>query len=220
MRAPRLVALAIPAVIALVALSVACIEIERVSEVDVTPGTVPEEIRGARWESFPLAYCVVSDESGFVPSDRLITLAADAFATWGVDVVSEGECDEADRGNDRNEISWGMADIEGVGAEDAGVFAAGFTFQRFRKCPGGCEGGGQARIVEADILVSPAPPEQFQTEECLFSTLLHEAGHFLGVPHLESPAVMAPATSECPQELTDADREALHELYGDAAVEG
>ena len=45
--------------------------------------------------------------------------------------------------------------------------------------------------------------------------LLHEAGHFLGLPHLESPAVMAPESADCPQDLTSADRAELAELYAD-----
>ncbi|MGE3960398.1 MAG: matrixin family metalloprotease [Dehalococcoidia bacterium] len=203
----------------LLLLSTACIEVRRSVDVSVTPGTVPEEIRGARWQELPVTYCIAagaSPEEGFVEPARLEELVADAFARWGMEVQGEGECNgPAERGNGRNEVTW---DSRGRGADgEGGVFEAGFTRQLFRSCPGGCEGGAQSRLVEADILLTPAPPDRFRNEACLFATLLHETGHFLGVPHLASPAVMAPAASECPDALTDADRSALAELYGRGA---
>lgn len=206
---------ALGAMLVLLALVAAACKIERRIEVEVTPGTVPEEIRGARWQSFPVRYCVFADDSGFVPPERFGELVNEAFRRWGAEVISDGACDAAERGNDRNEIGWGTAEAVTAQGPHAGVFQAGFTRQLFRSCPGGCEGGAESRIVEADVLIEPSPHEQFTSEECLFATLLHETGHFLGVPHLESPAVMAPAASTCPQQLTEADRAALGELYGE-----
>lgn len=202
---------------AMLLVGTACIEVQRETQIDVTPGEVPEEIRDARWQSLPVSYCIVPSDAGFVETDRFTELVAEAFAAWDAEVASDGECDTAERGNERNEITWESPDAEGVSpsgaSSDGGVFQAGFTRQLFRQCVSGCQGGAQSQIVEADILITPEPPEEFRNDECLFSTLLHEAGHFLGVPHLESPAVMAPASTECPQELTEADRTVLADLY-------
>jgi len=74
-----------------------------------------------------------------------------------------------------------------------------------------------ARLPRPDITIDADPPRAFRNEECLASTLLHEAGHFLGLEHLPPPAVMQPETSDCPLHLTDADRQALYERYGDVA---
>lgn len=133
----------------------------------------------------------------------------EAFQRWGVEVINDGDCSGAAQGNRRNEITWGVPPER---TDD--VHEAGFTRLLFQSCPGGCPGGSDSQIVEADILVHPSPPGRFRNTDCLFSTLLHEAGHFLGAPHLASPAVMAPVTSTCPQELTPADREAIGRLYG------
>jgi hypothetical protein len=68
--------------------------------------------------------------------------------------------------------------------------------------------------VEADITIDTAPPAEFRGGDCLYSTLLHETGHFLGLEHLPAPAVMASETSTCLGTLTGADREALRARYG------
>lgn len=191
-----------------------CVEVRREVLPEVTPGEVPEEFQGARWPGFPVEYCIVPDEAGFVATERLEELVGDAFAQWGMEVRYGGRCDGIEAGNGRNEVTWDSGRAMPSVTGETGVFAAGFTRQLFRACRGGaCPGGAASQIVEADILLSLDTPERFQTEECLFSTLLHETGHFLGVPHLGAPAVMAPATSECPQELTEADRDALAVLY-------
>ena len=82
-----------------------------------------------------------------------------------------------------------------------------------QRCRGSCPDGSESEIVEADIIIHPSPPRSLGGEECLRTTLQHEAGHFLGVPHLERPALMAPVVPSCSQQLTDMDREALAELY-------
>lgn len=192
--------------------NLACIEVRR--EVAATPETIPEEIEGARWQSEPGTYCLVPNNSGFVEHDRFAELVDEAFRQWGVAVDSSTECEQSAPGNGRNEITWGTADVGETARDAAGVYQAGYTRLLYRSCPGGCEDGAQSRIIEADILIEPSPPASFQNEECLLSALLHETGHFLGVPHLASPAVMAPTASECAQELTEADRSALADLYG------
>ncbi len=201
-------------------LAVGCIEMRREVPAEVTPGTVPVEIQDARWDGFPVSYCLVPDPGPFDPA-RLAEMAGVAFDAWGVDATFAGECEgPVERGNGQNEVAWGMPANTQAPTGEGGVFQAGFTQQLFQTCPGGCEGGAQSRIVEADILITPSLPEHFSTEECVFSTLLHEAGHFLGMPHLESPAVMAPATDECPQSLTDADRAAFSSLYSQQQSRG
>lgn len=74
-------------------------------------------------------------------------------------------------------------------------------------------------MVEADILIDPDPPHPLEAPDCLRSTLLHEVGHFLGLPHLEAPAVMAPVSRSCDLDLTEADRAALDLRYGAADQE-
>jgi hypothetical protein len=67
--------------------------------------------------------------------------------------------------------------------------------------------------VEADIYIDPEPTTAPGSEQCLDATVLHEVGHFLGLPHLDPPALMAPVTTTCGGELTQADRAALRARY-------
>jgi len=190
--------------------AVGCVTVETRPEVEVTAGAIPEEIRDARWESMPLRYCVVRSDSGFVQADRFSELVGEAFSTWGVDARDDGECRDVVQGDGRNEVGWGRPPESQPGG---GVHQAGYTRLLYRPCTGeGCN-GAQSRIVEADIVVHPEPAGSLRSEACLRATLAHEVGHFLGVPHLDSPALMAPVATECRADLTDADREALRRLY-------
>ena len=199
------IALAILASIGLAA----CVTIDR--GVSVTPAPTPEEIDGATWRQLPVTYCIVKDEqAGFVSHERFVQLTRRAFDTWGLPYRFEGDCPGAPaEGNGRNEIYWGtLGEAEGGGRT---FHEAGRARMLYRNV-GASE---QAHIVEADIVIEQDPPSQLRSERCLLTTLVHEVGHFLGIHHLEQPAVMAPVISGCNPELTDADREALLELYPD-----
>ena len=198
--------------VVLLAMTLSCVTVTRT--VEVTPAPVPEELVGARWQKLPLRYCVVPSELAFMPHARFVALTNDAFARWGVDSVSDGDCSESADRNGRNEITWGEAPEVANGT----VYEAGFARVIYSRCVQACPADSATTIVEADILIDPTPPERGQTEECLFATLLHEVGHFLGIPHLASPAVMAPVSSSCLRELTAADRQALVDLYGAGAI--
>lgn len=192
-------------------LALGCVEV-RQQEV-VTPGAVPEELRGARWQSLAVEYCVVVDDRGFVPSERFVDLTKQAFDRWGRQATYGGLCPKGAEGDGRNQVSWGSPEDATGNHPEGSAYQVGWTSLIFRGCPSGCPGGAETELIEADILILSTPPGEFQNEECLFAALLHEAGHFLGVQHLNPPAVMAPASDGCAQQLTPADIEALETLY-------
>jgi hypothetical protein len=180
-----------------------CFTIER--QIEITPEAVPEEFQNAAWEDLPVSYCVVPNEEGLVGHDSFIQMIERAFQQWGVEVQGEGTCSSEQRkGNGRNEIAWGN-----LGSGEGSITEAGETSVSYRRCAL-CR---TPEIVEADIVIDVNPPRRMRSEACLYTTILHETGHFLGVHHLPSPAVMAPVLSGCPQELTQADLEAIAALY-------
>jgi hypothetical protein len=189
-----------------VILTLACVKFER--EVDVTPGTVPPEVEGAYWPDTPVSYCIVrGSEPGFVEHDVLVQTTMEAFDAWGIETSYEGECEgRAEQGNGRNEVSWGELGSEG----SSSLAKAGNTNIRYRTTP---LGGGAPDITEADIILDADPPAGKDSVECLRSTLLHETGHFLGLHHLGGETIMSPVITDCLQEPTQADRDALAELY-------
>ena len=97
------------------------------------------------------------------------------------------------------------------------VYEAGLTSTSYERCTSGCDSDDPVRIIEADITIDTSPPAEFRSRRCLYSTILHETGHFLGLDHLSPPAVMAAETSTCLEALTEADREALVARYGPVA---
>jgi hypothetical protein len=165
----------------------------------------------ARWPAFPVSYCIDLSREGFVENRVFVAHVQRAFDEWGVEAEFDGECSEpVEDGNNQNQIGWGTVELLGGG--NGGVYEAGVTRMRTRTSPTARD-EQPARLVEANIFIDPMPPRQFRTPECLFTTILHEVGHFLGIGHLPAPAVMAAVNTACPQELTAADREALAELY-------
>ena len=182
-------------------LGTACIEVT--PDIEITPESVPERIRGARWDETPVSYCVARDgQTGFVEHAALVQLTQEAMAAWGVPVEFTGDCAAGVVSqNDANEIGWGD-----LGERGESLTEAGSTNIRYRT-----QDGGPPEIIEADVTLEtdPANPSQ----ECLYTTLLHEAGHVFGVPHLGEDTVMSPVILECRQELTPADLAALDELY-------
>jgi hypothetical protein len=178
------------------------------------PDVDPEEqATYARWPSLPVEYCIDESREGFVSNAEFADQVARAFAEWGVEARDRGPCDRPlDDGNNVNQIGWGRVEAFGGSGQNGGVYEAGVTRMRVTSRPGAGE-GEPARLVEANIIIDPEPPPNFRNGDCLYTTILHEVGHFLGVGHLQQPAIMAPVKMGCPQDLTDADRQAIAELY-------
>lgn len=164
-----------------------------------------------RWDDLPVTFCVSPDSNAYVPPTDFVAAAERAFAAWGVAYQDEGLCGPPTPDDGINTIGWGPLST----AQHPGrTFEAGLTQTLASECTANCDPDDRVRLVEADVTIDIDPPGPFRTADCLYSTLLHEVGHFLGVDHLPAPAIMAPQTSECPQELTPADREALFLRYG------
>lgn len=185
---------------------------------EVRPGQVPASTASprtdsVRWSSLPVSYCLDLGESGYVDDAAFERLVRRAFEAWGAPARDRGRCDGAMKEEDGvSQIGWGTATEP---THEGGVFQAGFTRVRFRACGSDCPAGAEAVLSEADIIVERDPPRSFRNERCLYSVLLHEAGHFLGLQHLPPPALMSPSTSSCRSDLTEADRQALSDRYGD-----
>jgi hypothetical protein len=125
---------------------------------------------------------------------------------------AEGRCDRDMRqGDGKNEIGWATPPVPP--ANGGGVYEAGYTRLRYRACVRDCH-GANFEILEADIVIDQNAPRGFRSETCLYSAILHEVGHLLGLPHLPPPAVMAAVTTACPQAPAQTDRRALDQRYG------
>ena len=171
-----------------------------------TPEPVPTQILGARWPETPIAFCIVRQgPEGYVDHETFVILARRAIEAWGLPTAFQGDCGgPITPDNGANEIGWG--DLPG---DPEGLTEAGETHIRYRSD----RLGGPPDIIEADVTIERRPARGRDTEECLYTTLLHEAGHVFGVPHLTMSNVMAPIIADCIQELTPADHAALDELY-------
>jgi hypothetical protein len=166
-----------------------------------------------RWTDLPVHYCVAVSADGFVGSDTFTSAVEQAFAAWGVPSIDDGACPGPPADDDEiSEIGWDH--LQNADTQQSDVYEAGVTQTRYSECTRGCPADDRISLVEADVRIDTSPPRRFRTQQCLYSTLLHEAGHFLGLDHLPAPAVMAAETSTCPTELTDADLTALRARYG------
>jgi hypothetical protein len=195
----------------LAGLAIACIEVR--TQPQLPPEPVPEQIEGARWPSLPVEYCIAVADGGFVDPETFVASVEEAFRRWGLPAERRVGCPaEIERGNRVNQIGWGTLPERAEG----GVHEAGLAELLYAGCRGPCPGGANAQIIEANIRINPDPPSRFRSSSCLFTTILHEVGHFWGLHHLDQPAIMAAAHATCPQELTAADIQAINELYGPA----
>jgi len=181
-----------------------------------TPTLPPNPNALHRWTSLPVHYCIDGSQPGSATVEEFTTLVERAFATWGVPAVDDGACRTRNIAGDKiNEIGFGTP--EDQRPPGSRVTEAGETKTTYSECTSECEGAEPVRLMEADIVIEASPPPGFRSRACLYSTLLHETGHFLGLVHLPSPAVMAAETSDCATELTSADRAAVIARYGDRA---
>ena len=146
----------------------------------------------------------------------LASAAARAFAAWGVPVTYAGTCGAPVDDNDVNEIGW--AALNDAAPPNETSYEAGVTNTRYKLCTANCNTDDTVHIIEADIRIDSAPPRDFRTPACLYATMLHETGHFLGIEHLPPPAVMAAETQDCLQALTPADIAAVRARYGAVAA--
>ena len=167
----------------------------------------------ARWDTVPVHFCISPDGAGYVTPAQFLDAVVRAFNAWGIEWKSDGACAGPVVPNDgRSEIGWGRLPANSGGG--AGDYEAGLTQTVTQQCTANCDPNDYVHLSEADITIDPQPPSEYRTARCLYSTMLHEVGHFLGLQHLPSPAIMAARTSGCPTELTAADRQALRVRYG------
>jgi hypothetical protein len=176
--------------------------------------TLPANSDGLhRWDKLPVHYCIAHGEEGFIDLPTFQQLTDQAFAAWGVPTVDDGICSGGiDDGDHVNEIGFGTP--PGAPPPGSRVTEAGLTLTTYSECTANCEPEDPVKLVEADIIIEKTAPREFRSRRCLYSTLLHETGHFLGLNHLPAPAVMEAQTSDCPQQLTQADIDALLQRYG------
>lgn len=178
-----------------------------------TPVLPPNPEGLHRWDTLPVHYCIDESVDGFVSLAQFTDAVDRAFAAWGVPSRDDGPCAGPNReGDEVNEIGFGTP--PGGPPPGSRVTEAGVTLTTYSECSANCRPEDPVRLVEADIIIERTAPEEFRSERCLYSTLLHEAGHFLGLNHLPSPAIMEAETSSCPTRLTDADLESLRQRYG------
>lgn len=183
-----------------------------------TPPLPPNPRALLRWPSAQVHFCISEGGAGGYESpDVFVATVERAFNAWGIAWYDDGACGPLATGDGVSEIGWG--DLGSAASPRNRVYEAGLTQTTASECRSSCDENNPVKLTEADITIDSAPPREFRTRTCLDSTLLHEAGHFLGLEHLPAPAVMEAQTSGCPIELTSADRAALAERYG-AAIGG
>ena len=158
-----------------------------------------------------MTYCIATGPTGYVTPEEFVAAVDRAFAAWGVPSTDDGSCGPLNPDDGVNEVGWGDLSAD---AEPGRLYEAGLTKTTTSECSSGCDPDQRIHLTEADITIDAAPPPRFRDARCLYGTLLHEVGHFLGLDHLGPGSIMAAETNGCPTELTAEDRRALIERYG------
>lgn len=182
-----------------------------------TPPLPPNPDGLARWDRLPVTFCIAAGDDGYVSDAEFIATIERAFIAWGIPFRNDGLCGPLRSDDGVNEIGWGDLSARPAPAR---LYEAGLTQTVTSECTARCDPDDPVHLTEADITIDTQPPRPYRSARCLFSTMLHEVGHFLGLQHLPAPAIMAAETSGCPEQLTAADLAELRARYGAYAGSG